>query len=113
MSRSDNVIELRRIVAPLRTSRAVKAVKIGQAIILAGMKKRCPVGPTHKLSRSIHATKVGVGSHSVGGAVVVGTAHALAVEFGTAHNRAHPFVRPTAAIDGPRAEAAMARELNG
>lgn len=86
---------------------AIEAVKAGQRVIEAGMESRCPVR-TRALLRSIHSTRVGVGRDRVGGAVVVGTDHALAVEYGP-HRR--PFVRPTAANDGPKAEAAMAKVL--
>lgn len=106
-SRTGNHSELRRIVSPAIRRAVVPAVKAGQAVLLAGMVRRCPRS-SHKLVRSIHATRVGIGSHSAGGAVVVGTRYALAVEYGP-HKR--PFVGPTKHQDGPKAERAMAREL--
>lgn len=112
MASSDHIQALRRLTDRYRGQLAVDAVRAGQAVILDGMRRRCPVGPTHRLYASIHATRVRAGRRSAGGAVIVGTDHAIPVEFGTIHMRAHPFVRPTAAVDGPRAEAAMAAVLS-
>jgi hypothetical protein len=105
-SRSSNVAELRRIVAPVRTSLAVRAVKAGLDVLADGLRKRCPVGKTHKLYRSIKVTRVGVGKSSVGGGVTVGTKYAAAVEAKT------HFIRNTAEQDGPRAERAMMEVLS-
>lgn len=71
------------------------------------MVRRCPKD-TRRMVHTIRSTKVGMGRKSAGGAVVVGTRYALAVEYGP-HKR--PFVGPTKHIDGPKAEAAMAQEL--
>jgi hypothetical protein len=106
-SRSENLSELRRIVSPAIRKAVVPAVKAGQEVLRAGMVRRCPKD-TRRLASTIHATKVGVGRYSAGGAVVVGTRYALAVEYGP-HRR--PFVGPTKHQDGPKAEAAMAKEL--
>jgi len=107
MGRSENLGELRKLVRPSVIKAAVEAVKAGQAVIEQGLRSRVPVRRGN-LKRSIHSTKVGIGKTSVGGFVVVGTDHALAVEFGP---HARPFIRPTVAIDGPKAEAAMRSKL--
>lgn len=88
-------------------------MRAGQAVILSGMRARCPIGATHRLYESIHATAVRSGPRSVGGGVVAGTDHAYFAEYGTIHTHAHPFVRNTASVDGPRAESAMAAVLLG
>ena len=109
MSRSQNLNELRAIIKDLRPI-MVEAVKAGQKVLVAGMQRRCPVGKG-PLRKSIHATRVGVGRTSAGGSVVVGTKHAIPVEFGTIHRAETPFVRPTAEADGPKAEAEMIRVI--
>ncbi len=106
-SPAENRSELRRIVGPAVRKAVVPAVKAGQAVLLAGLLRRCPKS-TRRLVGSIHATRIGVGKSSAGGAVVVGTRYALAVEYGP-HRR--PFVGPTKHQDGPKAEKAMEREL--
>lgn len=107
MARSENLSELRKLARPAVVAAAIEAVKAGQAVIEAGLQSRAPVR-THALRNSIHSTAVGVGKTSVGGFVVVGTDHALAVEYGP-HPR--PFIRPTLAADGPKAEAAMMAKM--
>lgn len=106
-SRGANLDELRKLVRPAVVSAAIDAVKAGQAVIESGLKARAPVR-RGDLRRSIHSTKVGIGRASVGGYVNVGTDHAVVVEYGP-HPR--PFVRTTAAADGPKAETAMVSKL--
>lgn len=106
-SRGENLSELRRIVLPAVRKAAVPAVQAGLAVLVAGMVRRCPKD-TRRMANTIHATRVGVGRDSAGGAAIVGTRYALAVEYGP-HRR--PFVGPTRLIDGKLAQATAYREL--
>jgi hypothetical protein len=105
MSKSQNLNELRKMIGPWKAQVGLQAIKAGQRVILAGLRRRCPVGDTGALKRSIHATAIRSGRSSMGGAVVVGTGYSYAVEFGP---HPHPFVMKTKEEDGPNAEQAMA-----
>lgn len=104
-SNAANLATLRRLSERLK-ARAAPAVRAGQALLAAGMRKRCPVA-TGRLRRSIAATKVGASREFVGGYVVASAHYAAAAEAN------HPFANPTARHDGPRARDAMARALLG
>lgn len=104
-TKTANLNELRKLIAPWKVQIGVQAIKAGQQVILAGLRRRCPVGDSGALLRSIHRTAIRSGKTSMGGAVVVGTGYSYAVEFGP-HPR--PFVLKTKEQDGPRAEQAMA-----
>jgi hypothetical protein len=112
--RSENLKELRRITAELRKGVAVRAVESGQAVLVGGLQRRVPVR-TGKLRGTIKALKVVVRVKRVRGKVTAGgkTRQGIAQEYGTAHNRAHPYWYPTLRIDGPRAESAMMEVMDG
>lgn len=101
-TRNANLKVLEDLSKRLKTKVAVRAVHAGLDVLERGVKNRCPVGPTHRLYESIHQSKVGVGKHSVGGAVLVTAPFATIVEF-----TSHPFVRTTRRVDGPKAIEAM------
>jgi hypothetical protein len=104
-TKTANLNELRRLLAPWKLQVGTQAIRAGQEVILSGLISRCPVGETGRLRRSIHATAIRMGKRSIGGAVVVGTGYAIPVEYGPFP---HPFVRITAQVDGPTAQKAMA-----
>lgn len=95
--------------------RAVTALQFGQSMIEAGLKMRAPIGPTGKLHKTIRKSKVknDHARHRLVAYVIVTRPYAKYVEYGTKRSRAHPFVRPTQAIDGPLAVMAMQRILTG
>ena len=101
--KTENLDILRRLVGRKVLHAALTAVPDGLAILEDGVRLRCPVGVTHQLSDSIHTTPPRATRTGVTGGVVVGTDHALPVEYGTHDRPAEPFVRPTSDIDGPRA----------
>jgi hypothetical protein len=107
--RSRNLGLLARRFAPFR-EKAVKAIEFGQDILQAGMRNRAPQR-TGRLKRSIHKTKVKNDHkrHRIFGRVIVTDRRlkALSLEYGSRHNRAFPFVRPTQFQDGPLAVRAM------
>jgi hypothetical protein len=109
-SRSKNLAELKRLMAPLKGPLAVKAVRAGMAVLESGMRSRCP---TAAIRRTIARTRIGKSDRAVGGAVVVDSPRAKAVEFGSNLVKARPFVMPTRHLDGPRAEKAMEDVLKG
>lgn len=110
-SRNDNLSVLRALSARLRHGPAVAAVRAGLVVLEDGVRARCPVGATHELVDSIHLSGPVVDDQGVHGAVVVGSDHALPEEYGTSTRAAHPFVRPTLDVDGPRAIQTMSNEL--
>jgi len=93
--------------------KAVVALEFGADMLVAGMKIRAPRGKTGRLVMSIRKTKVYNDhvKHRLRIRAYVGSNYALYQEYGTVHNKAHPFVRPTQAIDGPLAVRAMAQIL--
>lgn len=99
---------------PLR-QKAVVALEFGLDMLVAGLKNRAPVGDTGRLKRSIRRTRVKNDHvrHRLYGRAYVGSPYALYQEYGTVHNRARPFVRPTKAQDGPLAVRAVANILKG
>lgn len=108
MSKATNLAELRRLTTPWKARVGTDAIRAGQKVIEVGLARRCPVGDTGRLKRSIRKTAIRMGKRSMGGAVVVGTGYSYAVEFGP-HPR--PFVLRTREEDGPAALAAMAAVL--
>lgn len=109
-TRSDNQAALRRLQKRIRDS-AEDAVGAGLAVLEVGVRRRCPVGATREMLDSIHTDGPSSDSRGARGAVVVGARHAIAVEYGTSRTPAHPFVRPTREVDGPRAAAAARARL--
>lgn len=111
--RSRNLGLLARRFGPFR-ARAARAIEFGQDILAAGLTIRAPRGATGRLARSIRKTKVRNDHqrHRLTARVYVASPYALYVEYGTVHNRAQPFVRPTQAIDGPVAVQAMIELLS-
>jgi HK97 gp10 family phage protein len=89
--------------------KAVTALEFGADMLVAGMRIRAPRGKTGRLARSIRRTKVKNDHrrHRLTIRAIVASPYAVYQEFGTRHNRAHPFVRPTQQIDGPLAVQAM------
>lgn len=110
--RSRNLGILARRFQPLR-KKAVTALEFGLDMLAAGMRIRARRGKTLRLVRSIKVTKVKNDHrrHRLYGRAIVTARHALYIEYGTIHNRAFPFVRPTQKIDGPLAVRAVASLL--
>jgi hypothetical protein len=92
---------LEELARRTRRGPAVEAVRAGQAVLVAGLRRRVPVR-TGRLLSSVRASRVGIGAHSVGGAVSVSTRYAAAVE------KLDHYLAETARGDGPAALAAMA-----
>jgi HK97 gp10 family phage protein len=88
--------------------KAVTALEFGADMLVAGMRIRAP-RRTGRLVRAIRRTKVKNDhvKHRLTIRAYVASPYAIFQEFGTKHNRAQPFVRPTQAIDGPHAVKAM------
>lgn len=111
--RSRNLGLLSRRFGEFR-KKAVVAIEFGQDILMHGMQSRAP-RRTLKLVNSIRKTKVknDQKKHRLVGRVIVTDKRAkvISLEYGSRHNRAFPFVRPTQAIDGPVAVQAMVEIL--
>lgn len=114
-SRVTNLAEFRRSLRALsdraRETAAPAAVRAGLAVLADGVRRRAPVGETHELRDSVSSTDPHPIPGGVGGEVVVDSPHAAAVEFGTRHMPAEPFLRPAGDEDGPEALRAMQRAL--
>lgn len=109
-----NLLKLRREFDRLESvvaAAAVDGVASGLAVLRAGMIARAPRGETGDLAGSIDVIAPRAARNFVGGAVVVSSDHAVAVEFGTTHEAAQPFVRPTRDLDGARAIQAVASAI--
>lgn len=109
-SKSRNLSELKRLVAPIKGELAVKAARAGMAVLESGMRSRCVVPAVR---RTIARTRIGKSERAVGGAVVVDSPLGKAVEFGTSRRPARPFVLPTRDLDGSKAEDAMEDVMKG
>lgn len=101
--------------ALFRVERAIagvlpRSVDAGLGVLARGIETRAPIDEG-SLRRSVIVGPAKTARNWTGGAVIVVSDHAAAVEFGTSNMPAQPFVRPTADQDGPAAARTVLQTL--